>query len=50
MWDKNQYFFHKYHKNIKMDNKILWLKAQLGLLALPFIISGQTHNFVSLEA
>ena len=28
-----------------MDNKILWLKAQLGLLALPFIISGQTPHF-----
>ena len=26
-----------------MDNKILRLKAQLGLLTLPFIISGQTH-------
>lgn len=43
MWDKNQFFFNTYHKKIKMDNKILRLKAQLGLLTLPFIISGQTH-------
>ena len=46
MWDKNPFFLNKYHKKIKMDNKILLLKAQLGLLALPFIISGQTHKFL----